>query len=111
MTRWFRWLMKSTQENIILLGLVLLVLLLFLGVAAAVTPPSADTEEWERTSYHVRRGDTLWGIAQEHCPDGVDYREWIDKVCEVNDLSDGWIYEGQDITILTDKGAQGRRKR
>lgn len=104
MIRWFRGLKKSTQENILLLGLVLLALLLFLGVTAVVIPPSIDAEDWERTSYHVRSGDTLWGIAQEHCPDGVDYREWIDKVREINDLNDGWIYEGQDITILTDKG-------
>lgn len=34
----------------------------------------------------VQAGDTLWGIAEEHVPAGVDVRAYVDAIEVLNDL-------------------------
>lgn len=37
----------------------------------------------------VRPGDTLWGIAGEHAPEGTDLRAYVDALIEINSLAGG----------------------
>lgn len=48
-----------------------------LAPSAAPTPEAATHEETPAVDYVVRRGDSLWKIAQEHLGDGMRYREII----------------------------------
>ncbi|HEX7050495.1 MAG TPA: LysM peptidoglycan-binding domain-containing protein [Longimicrobiales bacterium] len=56
-------------------------------------PPSADTPDHTRTTYRVRRGDTLWDIARRHGVSVDELRAW-------NDLpASGTIKPGQVLVL------------
>jgi Tfp pilus assembly protein FimV len=46
----------------------------------------------------VRPGDTLWGIAGEYAPDGLDLREYVDALIELNGL-EGALQAGARIRL------------
>lgn len=50
-------------------------------------------------TYVVMAGDTLWSIADEFCPEGVDKREYIDDLRVHNRIDSAAIYPGQEIEI------------
>ncbi|MBT8461970.1 MAG: LysM peptidoglycan-binding domain-containing protein [Gemmatimonadetes bacterium] len=56
---------------------------------------AAGPDETER-EYIVRRGDSLWSIARRH---GTD----VSHIREANDLRGSRIYEGQLLTVPTDR--------
>lgn len=56
--------------------------------------------ELEETSYVVKRGDCLWDIAEEYCPDSMDKWDYINRVMERNDLSDSVIHPGQRLIVF-----------
>ncbi|MGN0518854.1 MAG: LysM peptidoglycan-binding domain-containing protein, partial [Acutalibacteraceae bacterium] len=47
------------------------------------------------TSYTVKKGDTLWGIAEKLLGSGIEYT----KIKSLNNLSSDVIYEGQSLKI------------
>ena len=59
--------------------------------------------EWERSSYAVEYGDTLWEICKLYCPEDMDLREYINLVKRINQLEDSTIRAGEWITILEEK--------
>jgi hypothetical protein len=62
-----------------------------------------DTSNWEEITYVVRPNDTLWSIAEDYCPDGIDIREYIHEVKDANNINSN-IYPGDKITIFIDGG-------
>ena len=46
----------------------------------------------------VSQGDTLWGIAEQHCLQG-DIREYLSEVRALNGLADSTIYAGQGLLL------------
>ena len=100
MSKWYLSQKPSIRDNIILTIMCLGIFGLFLGVFALAERPRLDTDKLTRATYYVHSSDTLWGLASDYCPDGVDYREWIAAVSEVNGLTGGQIYAGQKIVIF-----------
>lgn len=47
----------------------------------------------------VHDGDTLWGIAQDRCPEGVSASELVTWISQNNELSSGLIYSGQRLVV------------
>lgn len=47
----------------------------------------------------VEEGDTLWGIAKEYTPEGMDIRKYIDIVCEYNGMGDSILMPGDMVEI------------
>ena len=45
-------------------------------------------------SIQVKRGDHLWGLAQEFKPDNEDIRLYIKRIQKLNDLDNDNIYAG-----------------
>lgn len=71
---------------------IFIILLLTICVIIFYKPTNHTFEE---TTYVVSRGDTLWSIAQQFCPEDMDTREYIYKLNISPDLQ-----PGQTITIL-----------
>lgn len=46
----------------------------------------------------VESGDSIWSIAQEHMPAGMDTRRAVHKICAINDIG-SVVYEGQVLKI------------
>lgn len=80
----------------ILIALIIVAVLLFAKVLESTT----DQIEWYEETYIVRRGDTLWEIADQYCPANVDKREWIYEVKCLNGLEDSSIYPGQRLRVM-----------
>jgi hypothetical protein len=102
MIKWFNSLEEKTQERLLMVVLAVLSLVLLIAVAYRTFPPQLDTSKMDKYAYYVQSGDTLWGLASEYCPDGVDYRVWIAAVRDLNDMDGGYIYEGQKIYLWTE---------
>jgi hypothetical protein len=81
-----------------------LCIVLFLAIIVAsffyLTAPTLDRVDWERTTYTVQMGDSLWSISGRYCPDNVDRREWIGKVQKINRLDSSIIHVGERLTII-----------
>lgn len=54
--------------------------------------------EYSEETVTVRSGDTLWGIADMYCPEGMDKREYIRAIEADNDCSAN-IRAGQVLTV------------
>ena len=88
---------NSVTMMVILCLVLLVVSILVLNWAAGST---MDSVEWEKETYRVRSGDSLWEISGEYCPDSVDRREWINEVRDLNGLKGNTIRAGQRLTVL-----------
>jgi len=67
------------------------------GVSAWLT--SQSDGRFDSREIVVRSGDTLWGIAREHGPTGIDVRETVDWIRRNNGLSDATVYPGQVLIV------------
>jgi K+-transporting ATPase A subunit len=47
----------------------------------------------------VISGDTLWSLAREHAPRGMDIREYVDLMLNENNLESPIVYPGQVIQL------------
>lgn len=71
---------------------IILIFALIIYIACTLDTPKHNFKEIE---YTVSKGETLWSIAREYCPEDMDIREYIHKL-NINPE----IYEGQTIIIL-----------
>jgi hypothetical protein len=88
---------NNTLSVLILAAVIVLICVLVLNFAFQST---LDRVEWSEDLYIVDRGDSLWSISGEYCPDNVDRREWIDEIRALNGMVGSSVYPGQALTIL-----------
>ena len=72
---------------------------LFALTAKELLKSTMDGVEWEEATHTVQNGETLWDLSQRYCPKGVDCREWIYVVSEMNGIGE-YIYTGDCLTVL-----------
>jgi len=77
-----------------IISITVVVVLLLLASAGNATGEITDTYD-----YRVRSGDTLWEIAAEHGPQGVDRRRIVAVIERINGLSSSVLQAGQIIEI------------
>ncbi len=46
----------------------------------------------EAVGYEYVTGTSLWGMAEEYCPDGMDKRDYISEVMALNAMADSVVY-------------------
>ena len=84
-------------------------LLLAMAIAAAVCIRPADgsngrpSEGVTYAPYTVQYGDTLWGIAREHKPDGANTRDYMDKLKRHNKGLTADIEPGDVIQLVEEE--------
>ena len=49
--------------------------------------------------YVINYGDSLWSIAQENKPEGIDTRDYVNRIASLNGLQDGLIKPGAIILL------------
>lgn len=47
----------------------------------------------------VETGDTLWGLARQHAPRGVDTRDYVYHIAQANNLKSSTVYPGQILEL------------
>ena len=61
----------------------------------------ADKPEMIEAAYTVKKGDTLWSIAERFCPNTMDKREYVWKVQKMNEFPDDtYLMPNIEIKIL-----------
>ena len=63
-----------------------------------------DKPVYEYETYTVQKGDNLGDLAASYAAkDTDDLRDWVDKVKEINSMSQSGLIEGEEIIILTEE--------
>jgi hypothetical protein len=89
-----RYVLKNRRRfNIFLVTLALILSVIVFAAAAN----GADSEDAYET-VTIRRGDTLWDLAEKYCGNS-DIRRYIEKIKAVNGMEDSTIYEGDIIKL------------
>jgi Tfp pilus assembly protein FimV len=78
----------------IIISITVAIVLLLLASAGNATNQATQTRE-----YRVQLGDTLWEIAAEHGPEGVDRRRVVDAIERINGVDPATLQAGQVIEI------------
>lgn len=83
-------------------AIIFLILLAVVGILVLnyAFQPTMNAYDWNEETYRVRTGESLWTISADYCPDGVDRREWISAVQELNGMNDSTVYQNQKLTVL-----------
>lgn len=79
---------------------MLLAAALVLGVPQIFLAGAAPADEGYVTVV-VRPGDTLWDLAEEHGPDGIDPRLVVYRIQKLSGLQGAAIFPGQVLKIPT----------
>ncbi|MBR2045368.1 MAG: LysM peptidoglycan-binding domain-containing protein [Agathobacter sp.] len=86
---------------------VVIAVLVSLGILLGTSISTLASSEKDISSYNkyytsvkIESGDTLWSIADEYI-DNVDVSraEYIDEICDINDISENDIHAGDYIVI------------
>ena len=86
---------------------VMIAVLVSLGILLGTSISTLASSEKDISSYNkyytsvkIESGDTLWSIADEYI-DNVDVSraEYIDEICDINDISENDIHAGDYIVI------------
>ncbi len=77
-----------------IISITVIIMFLLLTSASQATGEVTDTFD-----YRVRPGDTLWGIALEHGPDGMDTRAIIATIERINGLDGDVLQAGAVLEI------------
>ena len=76
-------------------------LVIIIAVICAVGFRFGDKPEMIEATYTVKKGDTLWSIAERFCPDTMDKREYVWNVQKMNGLPDNeYLLPNAEIKIL-----------
>ena len=82
---------------------MVIALVVFVAVAAGVPQVyqavASDGSESRITTVTVERGDTVWDIAGRYAGPGLDIREMVFKIQELNGLDGKYIQPGQTLKI------------
>ena len=88
----------STPRFITFLVLCALVLIYATSAFLGISVADGATKELY-TMIEIAPGDTLWQIASEYADEDTDIRQFIYKVCQLNDIKAGDIKAGDVIMI------------
>lgn len=83
------------NHRIITRNLIILILLLIV-----ILPKQEKAFKYKEQDYLIKENDTLWNIAEENKYPDEEIREYIDKVCRLNNDFSKNLTSGQSIKIL-----------
>lgn len=99
---------KQNMKWIIFIGLPLIGMIIgiFIGMSVSTYMQSTKMNDYGRemvyTTYTVKSGDTIWGIAQDLAalnPEFNGIRQYVSAIKQINQMSTSEIKSGQNIII------------
>lgn len=78
---------------------VVIAIIVALLIAIVLVVPVRGEIDYEAVPITVRYGDTLTGYAIEYAPE-MPVQKYIAKVREMNGLTSGMIYAGDELVVL-----------
>ncbi|MBQ0018719.1 MAG: LysM peptidoglycan-binding domain-containing protein [Clostridiales bacterium] len=81
----------------------ILAVVMMIAFASATLIKSGNAEASSVDTYMqvvVEDRDSLWSIAESYCNTNMDLRDYIDDVCEINDIdSNDMLHEGDVLFV------------
>ena len=68
-------------------------------LVAVVITVSAKGKHREVIGYTYDSGSTIWEIAERHCPDDMDIREFVSEIKKANGIENSIAYKGNPCKI------------
>jgi hypothetical protein len=87
--------LKNGRRFFFLMSCLVVIVVL---MASVLTAAAKTTQPAQTDFIVVLEGDTLWEIAETHCPQG-DIRSYIAEVRDLNGLEDTRIFAGQGLLL------------
>lgn len=84
------------KEKRLIIAICLMLLIAIVGIGC-----KADVQT-KRITYIVQPNDTLWDIATEYCPKGMNKNEYIFNLKKANAIQ-GYIQPGDHLEILVEE--------
>lgn len=91
--------MKITNKKKFARFIFVLVLFVASITYVAHTLQTDWTDDYATTQVYIQAGDTLWSIAEEYAPDGIDICDYMHEVRKLNNMTSSDIYVGDVITV------------
>lgn len=92
--------MKSNRFVLVLVMFSVLSCVVLFGINGKNSKVEASsTKEKYYTSIRIEDGDSLWPIAEEYAAPGIDYKDFIMEVKQINSLSSDTINYGESLVI------------
>ena len=86
--------LKAKRRRALKRVVAICILILLLAVVAV-----AKSDKPNVVGYTYDTGNTIWEIAETHCPKGMDVREFVREIKEVNGIIDADKYDGRVCKI------------
>lgn len=80
-------------------ALILMCLLIFTVSIISFSLSVNSEDKYGVKAITVEAGDTLWSIAKEHKPEGIEIGEYIYEISKSNGIGNSPIYAGQTIYV------------
>ena len=84
------------------LGLFSVAIIVAIALTAIITSSLMSSPylvQVDEETYFVEEGDTLWGYADDHCPEDMDIRKYIQIIVDYNDKDSANIEIGEIIYL------------
>ena len=88
---------------IVMLAYIAVIVMLgcLIGLFAELINTGYERDDFETVVCLVAYGDTAWSFARRYCPEGLDYRKYLDWCAKENGMSDmGSIHYGRSYVFL-----------
>ncbi|MCD2491071.1 LysM peptidoglycan-binding domain-containing protein [Lacrimispora sp. NSJ-141] len=84
-----------------ILGAILMFSVIFFSVFVSAKSSRTDASLYKYyTAVQIDRGDTLWNIAKEYCPDPNQLKSYVKELKNINHLKSDEIHAGNYLTVV-----------
>lgn len=92
---------RIQTKFIVALGIIFIVSIVFFSVVVSAKSSNPEKPLYKYyTSVQINKGDTLWDIAKEYCPDSLNMNSYMKELKSINRLNNDEIHAGNYLTVV-----------
>ena len=88
---------NKVRFTIFVVSVLLMISALFGIVTGLSNVEGRQPDKYE--TIQIYAGDTMWTIAENYKPEKMDIRDYVNLICEANDIKAGELMDGQEIKV------------